>query len=110
MQPFDSIIYAMTLFVKFVTFLFALGYILICSIIFFAMYGIYLFMNDVLYGINLVIYGLNVIVTPIADFFNRIPRDINSGINAIVDFFNGLIKAAEEAFNKAGNEIKSWLS
>jgi len=101
----DTIAYVIGLFLKFVAFLFALGYIAISLILFFALYGMYLFMNNILLGINYVIYGLNVIVTPTANFFNQIPKDINKGIDDIINFFEKTVKDAldprKNGLNKA---------
>ena len=69
MPIIDTIYYILRLFFKFIAFLFALSYIAISLILFFALYGIYLLMNNLLLGINYIIYGLNIVVTPIVKGF-----------------------------------------
>jgi hypothetical protein len=83
MPIIDTIFYMIKLFFKFIAFVCALSYIAISAIMFFALYGIYLLMNNVLLGINYIIYGLNIIVTPIAKGFQDM-------INAFNDFGNKL--------------------
>jgi hypothetical protein len=83
MPIIDKIFYILRLIFKFIAFLFALSYIAITAILFFALYGIYLLMNNLLLGINYIIYGLNIIVTPIAKGFQDM-------IDAFNDFGNTL--------------------
>jgi len=83
MPIIDTIFYILRLIFKFIAFLFALSYIAITAILFFALYGIYLLMNNLLLGINYIIYGLNIIVTPIAKGFQDM-------IDAFNDFGNTL--------------------
>ena len=68
----------------------ALFMIAICSIIFFALYGLYLLANAILYGTNLVIYGLNLIVSPIALAIKSMVDGINDAINSFKKFFDDL--------------------
>ena len=77
MPIIDTIIYIFTLIFKFIAFVIALGYIAITAILFFAIYGVYLLMNNLLLGINYIIYGLNIVVTPIV-----------KGLQDMIDAFN----------------------
>jgi len=78
--------------VKLIIFLFALFFIVIGLIIFFALYGIYLFINDVLYATNLLIYGLNIFVTPVANAFGASANSTKSSTQWIDDLVNSFKK------------------
>ena len=69
---------------------FAIGMIMICLMIFLAMYGIYLLLNEILYVTNLVIFGLNMIVSPFAMAIKSMIDGINSAIKSIQDIFDKL--------------------
>ena len=85
MPIIDTIYYILKIIFKFIAFIFALSYSAISVIMFFALYGIYLLMNNLLLGINYIIYGLNIIVTPIAKGFQDM-------IDAFNDFGDKLSK------------------
>lgn len=77
-------------------FLFWMGAVImigICSIIFFAIYGLYMLANVVLYGTNLVIFGLNMIVSPIAKAIKNMIDSVNIAISAFKKFFDDLKSA-----------------
>ena len=90
-EPKMSIIpYAMMVVRRFVLWSFAIGMILICLMIFLAMYGIYMLLNQILFVTNLVIFGLNMIVSPFAMAIKSMIDGINSAIKAIQDIFDKL--------------------
>lgn len=83
----------MTFIQKFLLWTGALFIIAMCSIIFCAVYGLYLLANAVLYGTNLVIFGLNMIVSPIAYAIKNMIDGVNKAINAIKKIFDDIKKA-----------------
>jgi cobalamin biosynthesis protein CobD/CbiB len=82
--------YAMMVAQRCVIWSFAIGMILICLMIFLAMYGIYLLLNEILYVTNLLIFGLNMIVAPFAMAIKAMIDGINAAIKAIQDIFDSL--------------------
>jgi hypothetical protein len=78
---------------KFMLWVGALFMIGICSIIFFAIYGLYMLVNTILYGTNLVIFGLNMIVSPIALAIKNMIDSVDKAISGFKKFFDDL-KAA----------------
>jgi hypothetical protein len=82
--------YAIMVAQRFVIWTFAMGMITICLLIFLAIFGIYLLLNEILYATNLVIFGLNMIVTPFAMAIKTMIDGINAAIKAIQDIFDSL--------------------
>jgi hypothetical protein len=76
----------------------ALVMIAICSIIFFAVYGLYLLANAILYGTNLVIFGLNIIVSPFALAIKSMIDGIDETIKKIKKFFDDLVNFFKKLF------------
>ena len=81
---------AKTFSVRFMFWCCAIGIILMCTLIFLAMYGIYMLLNEMLYVTNLIIFGLNMIVSPFAMAIKSMIDGINSAIKSIQDIFDKL--------------------
>lgn len=73
---------------RFIIWGFAMGMIFICSIIFLAIFGIYLLINQILYATNLTIFGLNMIVSPFAMAIKTLIDNINNAMNEIKKIFD----------------------
>ena len=77
------------------------------------MYGLYLFINDVLYATNLFIYGLNKIITPFADAINEMVKGFKQATDFIDSIINGLKGVVDDIKNKleeATNKINDFFS
>lgn len=66
----------------------AVTMILICLMIFLAMYGIYMLLNEILFVTNLVIFGLNMIVSPFAMAIKSMIDGINAAMKSIQEIFD----------------------
>lgn len=87
-------------------FVMALIFILICSVILFAIYGIYILFNDVLLGVNYIITGINSIIAPMYMISMLC-------VNGMIDIVNIMINACNETAHffetfpvKIGQSIK----